>query len=328
MKTQEAYTIISRYMTKTIRSAMLKLDGSAIRDLTEIRLYAGRKAVYIFPDRIRYLTCEGRLTGDPKDHCCINIAKDEIDNIMQALCHYSLYSCMRELHEGFIVLPGGVRVGISGRMSDTKDRILTEYSGLNFRISRCIPGISDELFARTGKGAGSVLICGGVNSGKTTLLRDLCRACGNIMKTVLIDERNEISSTYDGICSNEVGELTNVITGCDRTEGIILAIRTLSPDIIFCDEIAGEKDTNAILKGHGSGVRFAATIHADSYEDIFRRQALLPLINSGVFTHAAILQGSGSPSVIREIRRLGNASENCSSNIVYNSRNSFRCSSS
>ena len=328
MDTKEPYTIISRYMTKTIRNAMLKLDVNSIKNLTEIRLYAGRKAVYIFPDRISYLTYDGRLTGNPKDNGCIKVTKAEIVDIMQALCHYSLYSCTRELHEGFIVLPGGVRVGISGRISDTKDRILTEYSGLNFRISRCIPGIADELFVRTGCGTGSVLICGGVNSGKTTLLRDFCRACGNIMKTVLIDERNEIASTYEGLSSNDVGELTNVITGCDRADAITMAIRTLSPEIIFCDEIAGEKDALAILKGHGSGVRFAATIHAESYEDIFRRQALIPLIDSGVFTHAAILKGRGSPSAIREIRRLGNASENCSGNIVYNSRFSCRCSSS
>ena len=307
MEQNDPYSLISGYMTSDIRSSMLAVGRDKLSRLTEIRLYAGRGAAFIFPDRIRFLTADGRLVSDSHDKNCLSVTADDVRNIVSGLCHYSLHSYSKELREGYIVLSGGVRVGIAGRVSETSGQMLTEYSSLNFRISRSIKGCAEELFLKTGCGAGSVLICGGVNSGKTTLLRDLCRICGSRMKTVLIDERNELS-----------------LTGSTRSEGILMAIRTLSPEIIFCDEISDENDAEAILRGYGSGVRFAATIHAESYEDIFRRNAAAPLISEGVFTHAVILEGSSFPSRIREIRRLVNAPENNGSITVFSGRSSCR----
>lgn len=324
MEQNDPYSLISGYMTSDIRSSMLAVGRDKLSRLTEIRLYAGRGAAFIFPDRIRFLTADGRLVSDSYDKNCVSVTADDVRNIVSGLCHYSLHSYSKELREGYIVLSGGVRVGIAGRVSETSGQMLTEYSSLNFRISRSIKGCAEELFLKTGSGAGSVLICGGVNSGKTTLLRDLCRICGSRMKTVLIDERNELSSCSGGIPQNDVGGLTDILTGSTRSEGILMAIRTLSPEIIFCDEISDENDAEAILRGYGSGVRFAATIHAESYEDIFRRKAAAPLISEGVFTHAVILEGSSFPSRIREIRRLVNAPENNGSITVFSGRSSCR----
>ncbi|MDE5556128.1 MAG: stage III sporulation protein AA, partial [Ruminococcus sp.] len=126
--------------------------------------------------------------------------------------------------------------------------------------------------------------------------------CGNNFKVSLIDERNEISSVSGGIPENDVGVLTDVLVGCRRADGIISAVRTLSPDMIFCDEISTSEDSEAILRAFGCGVRFTATVHAENYENLIRRYAIRPLLENGVFEYAVFLEGMGK---IREIRRIG-----------------------
>lgn len=147
----------------------------------------------------------------------------------------------------------------------------------------------------------SILICGGVNSGKTTILRDLCRLSGNCFKVTLIDERNEISATSGGIPENDVGVLTDILINCNRSHGVISAVRTLSPDMIFCDEISTSDDVVAILQAHGCGVKFSATVHAENYENLLKRQTIKVLLENKVFEYAVFLENVGK---VREIRRL------------------------
>lgn len=151
-----------------------------------------------------------------------------------------------------------------------------------------------------------MLICGGVNSGKTTMLRDYCRLCGKRFKVSLIDERNEISASVSGQPYMDIGVMTDVFVGTKRSDGINSAVRTLSPDMIFCDEISTFEDTEAIIRGYGCGVRFAATLHAENYNDLLKRSVAQPLISAGVFDYAVFLGRSENFYGIKEIRRLKN----------------------
>ncbi len=299
MTDSTSYEIISSYMTPNIRNAMNHVSEKE-RTATEIRLRCGRAVSYIFPDRIKYLTRSGQLVESFHNSENVIVTSDDIKQIVEKLCHFSIHSCARELHEGYFVLRGGIRVGVAGTYSDTAGKTINSFNALNFRIARCIEGCASEIYRRvSGK---SVLICGGVNSGKTTILRDLCRLSGNSFKVTLIDERNEISSMSGSVPENDVGILTDVLVNCGRADGIISAVRTLSPNMIFCDEISTSKDSEAILQAFGCGVKFSATVHAENYENLLKRQAIRPLLENGVFEYAVFLEGIGK---IREIRRLG-----------------------
>ena len=76
----------------------------------------------------------------------------------------------------------------------------------------------------------------------------------------------------------DIGVMTDVIVGMNRSKGITSALRTLSPDMIFCDEISTEEDAAAILAAHGCGVEFAATIHCTSYDDLMKRRIAADLL--------------------------------------------------
>ena len=301
MNGRTSYETIQSYLPPEIRLAM-KSAAECTENLSEIRLRSGRAVSFVYPGKILFLTADGNLTADYRDSRCICVSAVDIQKTVEALCRYSVHSCSRELSEGFFVIGRGIRVGVSGTVSGTADKTIKDFSSLNFRIARSVNGCAEELFRRTN--GRSVLICGGVNSGKTTMLRDLCRILGNDRKVVLIDERNEISASSGGVSGRDVGAMTDVIVGSDRAGGIISAVRTLSPDVIICDEISDTSDAEAILSGYGCGVSFTATIHAESYEEMLSRRAAVPLIETGVFDYAVFLQGSSFPSRIKEIRRI------------------------
>ncbi|MDE7226591.1 MAG: hypothetical protein K2N49_07030, partial [Ruminococcus sp.] len=238
--------IIAQYLPHRIREPLINLG---IREnISELRINSGRAAALIYPDKVKYLTYSG-TTASANNTAVIIVTPAEISQIVDALSHYSIHSCTRQMTDGCFVLRGGVRVGMSGIYNS--DGVLTDITGLNFRISRNVEGCASHLYELVSAENCGLLICGGVNSGKTTVLRDLCRLIGNRRKTVLVDERNEIAYTSDGVIENDVGTLTNVLTGNTRAKSIVSAVRTLSPDFIFCDELSTAEDVKAITDSVG-----------------------------------------------------------------------------
>lgn len=294
-----SYKIIADYLPEKIRRAMVKISRNEQEKLSEIRLFCGRAVAYIYPNKVVYLTNSG-LTANFRNTAVISVSHDDISRTVDSLSHYSLHSCTRELQQGFFVLKNGIRVGISGIYS--ANGVITEITGLNFRMARNVNGSADSIFHLISAENSGVLICGSVNSGKTTVLRDLCRLVGNRQKVTLVDERNEISYVHDGTATNDVGALTDILVGCSRDDGIISAVRTLSPSYIFCDEISTDKDSEAILSGIGCGVKFCATIHARNFDDLMKRPIARKITSA--FDYAVFLKGSENPSEIAEIRRI------------------------
>lgn len=294
-----SYKIISEYLPEKIRNAMMNVKKSDCENLSEIRLFSGRAVAYIYPEKAVYLTNNG-LTANFNNTAVIAVDSADIAGIVDSLSHYSLHSCTREMRQGFFVLNNGIRVGISGNYSS--DGIITEVTGLNFRIARNIVGSADMIFSLISYEDANILICGGVNSGKTTLLRDLCRLVGNKRKVTLVDERNEISYVHNGMAMNDVGTLTNILVGCSRSSGIISAVRTLSPDYIFCDEISTFADADAIISGMGCGVNFCTSIHAKNFDDLLKRPIAEKILES--FRYVVFLKGAENPGEIAEVRRL------------------------
>lgn len=291
---------LSGRIAEALENSLSYIDGQ----ITEIRLNIGRPVAVICPDRVMYLT-KNSFTASSHNIAAIICTRDDIDKTVDAVTHYSFHSHISELQQGYFIIENGVRVGISGMYNS--DGLISVITGLNFRISRSVAGCCEEILPYIADTNSGLLICGGVNSGKTTLLRDLCRCIGDRKKVALVDERNEIACTSDGDIHYDVGSLTNVLSGCERHKGIVAAIRSLSPDFIICDEIATDEDTEALLRGAGCGVNFCATIHAKSYGELLKRPFTQRLLSTGIFSHAVFLSGSSRPGKIAEIRRLDNA---------------------
>ncbi len=305
MKAVQSYEIICGYMPHRLKRALSCIEEKFICKVSEIRIRCNRPVALHFNECSRYLCTDGTLTDCQLDREIIYAEKTELNDIFNALCRFSIHSSHRELSQGFFTIENGIRVGISGSVSQSSEKIFRYISGFNFRISREIIGCSELIYQGIlSSGLKSILVCGGVNTGKTTILRDLCRICGNRYKVTLIDERNEISAAVDGISTNDVGVQTDIIEGSSRATGITSAIRSLSPQVIFCDEIGCYDDAAAIITGFGCGVKFIASVHAENFDDLSRRVFLKEILSYGVFDYAVFLEGTFSPGKIREIRRL------------------------
>ncbi len=260
-------------------------EGISRNELCELRLRAGRPAAAV--------TMSGRSIP-----CSPTLTKQDIEACFQELCRYSVHSFQREIAEGYITLPEGHRAGFCGSavIRDGELETLRDISSINIRLAREIKGSGEALYhAVFAKGLRSLLIAGAPLSGKTTVLRDLTRLLGEKHKVALIDSRNELAACHDGTPQLDVGLNTDVLSGYPRAEGMEIALRTLSPEVIICDEIGN--DISAIEQCIHCGVKLIATIHASSVEELSRRKAAAELI--GAFECIAVLHGKGQISEIK-----------------------------
>ncbi|MGE5577000.1 MAG: stage III sporulation protein AA, partial [Syntrophothermus sp.] len=162
----------------------------------------------------------------------------------------------------------------------------------------------------------STLIISPPQCGKTTLLRDLARqisdgapAIGLIGRKVgIVDERSEIAGCYHGVPQNDVGLRTDVLDTCPKAEGIMLLLRSMSPEVVVTDEIGGEEDVEAVEEACHAGVAVIATAHGHDLAELLRRPGTGRLIREGHFQRAVVLsrrEGPGTLEVIVELTQNG-----------------------
>ena len=178
------------------------------------------------------------------------INKEEIDEIFERICENSIYSYKKEICEGFITIKGGHRVGITGTaVLEEKIKNINYISSLNFRIARekkeCSKEIIKHIINQKENNIYNTLIISPPGCGKTTVLRDIIRNVSNGIKEIgftpkvvgLVDERGEIAATYKGVPQNDIGIMTDVMSNFPKSIGMKMIIRSMSPQIIACDEI-------------------------------------------------------------------------------------------
>ena len=206
-------------------------------------------------------------------------SREELDYIVNAASRYSPWAAATAA-QGYLTAPGGHRIGLCGQAvcRDGQVQGIRELTSLCIRIARDFPGIARE----AGILPGSLLILGAPGWGKTTLLRDVLRERSRREAVCVVDERGEIfPQGFDR------GARTDVLTGCPKTQGILMALRTMSPRCIGVDEITKAEDCQAILEAANCGVHLVATIHGESPER-FRRRAMYREL-CGVFDHLVVL---------------------------------------
>ncbi len=240
------------------------LPESCWDSLQEIRLQEGREMWLIFPGKMLSI---GQVIPNGK-----TVSREEIEQSFAALCDYSVHTFLPQIVHGFLTIQGGHRIGLGGTavVQDGKVTSIRELSSLNIRLARKqdnpeeVEKIARSLFDR---GLCSVLIAGEPGSGKTTLLRALAFFLSRRWRVTVVDERGEIVDR--GLLP--LGGCLDVLRGYPKPAGILQAVRTLSPQVVICDELGTLAETEQLLQAVNCGVRFVASIHAGSLEELFRR---------------------------------------------------------
>ena len=254
--------------------------------LQEIRLRAGYPIILFYKNKEQILPMNGTE----------RIIRETLDYVS----NYSLYAYENELRQGFITIEGGHRIGMAGQViiEDRKIKNLKQISSLNVRISHEILNCGDKLFPYIthNKQMYHTLIISPPRCGKTTLLRDLIRQISDGNKWVkgctvgVVDERSELAGCYRGIPQNQMGMRTDVLDGCPKAEGMLMLVRSMSPQVIAVDEIGAPEDVEAIKYAMHCGCRMIATVHGESLEEIQRKPLFEQLVKERCFERYVVLQ--------------------------------------
>lgn len=234
------------------------------------------------------------------------VSFETIDMVFRAITDHSAYAYQEELAKGYITIEGGHRVGICGKTVVEKGKVknIKEISSLNIRRSREWIGTSDlilpYLFDSTG-GFLHTLIVSPPMCGKTTLLRDLIRnlACLGL-RIGVCDERSEISGCFRGSPCFDLGPGTDILLGCPKEEGMVMLIRSMSPDVIATDEIGKPEDIYGIETALCAGVGLITTIHGKEYDDLLR-SGIGNIVEKNVFQRIIYLTNHPSIGSISRI---------------------------
>ena len=284
---------ILRYFPNNIYQIFLNIfteNNQIINEIQEIRIRANR------PILLKLRETDILLQ--------YNISQTEILQILERLCENSIYAYKNQICEGFITVKGGHRVGLTGSCVIENGKItnIKYISSLNFRIARevfnCSTKVLNEIIDIENKTIYNTIIASPPGKGKTTILRDIIRILSNGINEInfngkicgVVDERGEIAAMYKGVPQNDIGIRTDIVENIDKNRGIHILIRTMSPEIIACDEIGSYEDIEAIQYALYSGVKGIFTMHAKNIDDVKNNRYVYNLIENGGIQKVVFLQ--------------------------------------
>jgi len=290
-----------------------RLPDHILTRLEEIRLRRDRPLVLGAGGQDFFLRRDGQSDSIPES--AYITSGDDMEKVIHNISGSSIYALEEELRNGYITLPGGHRVGLTGRavLENGQVKTLKYLSGLNIRIGREIKGTAASLLPRLLDQAAAnihhTVIFSPPRCGKTTLLRDLVRLASSGVpqlnypgRTVgLVDERSEIAGCYRGVPQMDVGVRTDVLDGCPKAQGMMMLLRSMSPDIIVTDEIGKMEDITALEEVFNAGVRIIVTIHASSMRELTNRPALKYLLQLNIIQRFVLLGRSRGVGTVEKI---------------------------
>ena len=250
------------------------VDKNGSEQLEELRLRRG-----LFPELILQ---KGSVFIDRP------VSSEDLTYVINAASRYSPWSASSAA-SGYITAKGGHRIGICGKVVVHNGVItgISQPNSLCIRVARDYCGIARKISGLKG----SVLLIGPPGSGKTTLLRDMIRQVSrnNIRSICVVDERGELFPVSDSGFCFDTGPRTDILTGCDKSDGIEIALRVMGPEIIAVDEVTAKRDCEALIHAGWCGVRLLATAHAANATDLYNRPVYKPLVESRLFDYLFVL---------------------------------------
>ena len=288
-----------------VRAALQALPSQVKDRLQEIRLRAGRPVEIQYGERRGFLG-DGTLHQRSEAET-LTVSAQMCQAVFHAVVEHSPYAKEGEIRQGYVTLRGGCRVGFTGQvlLRDEKVRAMPHCTSICFRVLREIPNAAQTALPHVVVPGGRIrhcLVLSPPGLGKTTLLRDLARRLGDMgRRIVVIDERSEIAGCWQGVPTVDVGQTTDVLDGCPKDIGIMMALRSMAPEAIVTDEIGSAADVGALTEAARSGVAILASAHGRCEEDVWARPMLRPLMEWGIFERILLLEDKNGSRTVRSL---------------------------
>lgn len=284
--------VLFKYLPLRISESVYSLPSEILNNANEIRLRknapisvtVGNKNI-IFDEK-----------GKPcKVYNALRATDNEIKESIAKLTNSSLYTCDKYISQGFIPLAEGGRAGVCGRANMRSGNIesFAEIFSVNLRLHRFLPDVAKPLVDEfRSNGLCGALVCSPPALGKTTFLRSAAYLLSsgkgiNPIRVGVADERAEISVGISnlGIC--------DIISGAPKAEAITILTRTMSPEVIICDEISA-LETESVAEAQNTGVHLIASAHCVEPSVLKKRGRMKILLESGIFPLCVLLGYDGN----------------------------------
>ena len=281
MKQKQIMNILARDIRNFLTS-----EGIQIESLQEIRLRVGQPMILFYKGRERVQSLIVRE----------NMIRETLDYVS----NYSLYAYENEMRQGFITIEGGHRVGIAGQviLENGCVKNLKQISSLNIRISHEVLNCASVLFPYITHQSRlyHTMLISPPRCGKTTLLRDLIRQISNGNQWIsgctvgVVDERSELAGCYHGVPQNHMGMRTDVLDGCPKDVGMLMLIRSMSPEVVAVDELGTTGDIQAVKFAMHCGAKMLVTVHGESFAEIQKKPLFEQMVQEQYFERFVVLK--------------------------------------
>lgn len=286
------------FLPKTISNQIKKIPPNELREIEEIRVRINRPLEISYNGTARFFP--------------YIVQQEDALNLLNKISKFSIYALEEELRRGYITIEGGHRVGLAGKviLEESKVKAIRDISSFNIRIAKEKIGIAKQIITDIYKNNWlHTMIIGSPQTGKTTLLRDIARIISSgdetnrlkAAKVGIVDERSEIAGCVSGIPQMTFGPRIDVLDACPKAEGMMMMIRSMSPDVLVVDEIGRKEDSEAILEAVNAGIKLIMTTHGESLEEIRNRPSLKRILNESIFERFIILSRDNGPGTITSV---------------------------
>ncbi|WP_139489333.1 stage III sporulation protein AA [Brevibacillus dissolubilis] len=300
---------IDSILPQALRRVLSALPIHIRENVEEIRLRQNLPVEIRFGQQNHFLTEAGQITTNFR---LGYVFREELSGqLLNQISQHSLYALEEELKRGYITIVGGHRIGISGKVVMERGEVkgIRDITSFNIRIAKEKRGVAKPVLSYLYERGRilNTLIISPPQCGKTTLLRDMARSisygneCSSSRKVAIVDERSELAGCLNGVPQRDVGPRTDVLDACPKAVGMMMMIRSMSPDVIIVDEIGRPEDSEAIWEAIHAGVSVICSAHGIDLADISRRPGLGKLIQQGAFQRYIVMGRSRGVGTIHGI---------------------------
>jgi stage III sporulation protein AA len=292
-----------------VRSILAALPAAITEQLEEIRLRQNQPMEIRYGQQSGYVTPAGQLTSIASQGWVFTA--EHALKLVNQISQHSLYALEEELRRGYITVVGGHRIGIAGKVVMERGEVkgIRDVTSFNIRIAREKKGVAYPVMPYLFAGGKllNTLVISPPQCGKTTLLRDMARTISygsewsSSRKVGIVDERSELAGCMQGVPQRDVGPRTDVLDACPKAVGMMMLIRSMSPDVLIVDEVGRPEDGDAVWEAIHAGVAVICSAHGAEVAEVAQRPMLGKLIRHGAFSRYIVLSRANGVGTIQAI---------------------------